>query len=172
MLDVWSQLVKVRATANTRARFADNRREARGATWCLMRDACEGLSRDGDSGQPPPWPDVPADFVLLAEPLPAGVDRGLGYVGERRFVAFRYETRAEEVMWDDGHTYGFGAGGWCIFLDRIAPLAARYGTDVGLGGAGSCRADVLVLDRATGSVYFASRASADQFLARVVETLA
>ena len=131
-----------------------------------------GVGRNAPNGNSsrPPGPDIPADFIPMAEQLPADIDRRLGYVGGRRFVSFRYEARGEEVAWDDGHTYGFGAGGWCAFFDRVAPLASRYGADLGLHATGPRRADVLVLDRGTGSAYFARRDDADRFLARVAGT--
>lgn len=131
--------------------------------------------------------EMPPDFVPLFEPI-AGCDgRSLGYVGDERFVVFRYEPRVEEVVWNDGHSYGFGTGGWRDFLQHIAPLADRYAArlclggaadggaadggpvaDAGAGGRRACEgADVLVLDRHTGAAYFAGRDSAERFLARL-----
>lgn len=114
-----------------------------------------------------PHVEFPADFIPLPEPLSGWTDRSLGYVGDARFVMFRYEPRGEEVVWNDGETYGFGAGGWCDFLDRVAPLADRSGVNLGLGWGGPTPATaVLVLDRHSGAAYFASRRSAEQFLTR------
>jgi hypothetical protein len=145
-----------------------------------MGDAREGVCGDTGEGRPwalPPWVEVPADFTSLAEPLPAGLDRRLGYPGERRFVAFRYEPRGEEVIWDDGHTYGFGTGGWSAFLDRVAPLAARYGVDLGIEPNVATprrrpthHTAVLLLDRTGGCAYFAGRASTERFLSKLAET--
>ncbi len=114
----------------------------------------------------PPPVELPPDFVPLFEPIPGCSDRTLGYVGDERFVVFRYEPRVEEVVWNDGYTYGFGAGGWRDFLDRIAPLADRYAAKLCLGSPSCPGTDVLVLDRHSGSAYFASRDSAERFLAR------
>ena len=101
-------------------------------------------------------------FVPLSERLPAGIDRRLGYCGDAPFVSFYYEPRGEEVVWEDGRTYGFGSGGWCAFLAVIAPLARRYGADLGDGAAAG--KDVLLLDRLRGSAYFAPRGSARRFV--------
>ena len=104
----------------------------------------------------------PPGFVALAERLPSYLDRSLGYVGDDRFVMFYYEPRGEEVVWEDGHTYGFGAGGWCAFEDLVAPLGKRYRAD--LGDEVSAGRDVLVLDRHRGLAYFAARGCARRFL--------
>ena len=131
---------------------------------------------DGDACRPPWAPPpyapglgrahgadpLPAGFVALSERLPPGLDRRLGYVGDERFVIFYYEPRGEEVVWDDGHTYGFGAGGWCAFEDVVAPLGRRYGAD--LGNEVSAGRDVLVLDRLRGMAYFAERGCARRFV--------
>ena len=122
-----------------------------------------GCGRPPDAGPAA----LPADFVPLPGPRFGWSDRSLGYVGDARFVAFRYEPRGEEVVWDDGDTYGFGAGGWRDFLDRVAPLADRVGVNLGLNWGGDAAAvAVLVLDRHSGSAYFASRRSAERFLGR------
>jgi hypothetical protein len=118
-----------------------------------------------------PWRiDFPADFLQLSEALAVDLDRRLGYVGEGRFVALHYESRAESVIWEDGHTYGFGAGGWCVFLDRVAPMAARQGANVGSDGGAAPVTDVLLLDRQSGSAYLATRQSARRFLAEQAQT--
>ena len=101
---------------------------------------------------------LPPGFLALSERLPPYLDRSLGYVGDDRFVIFYYEPRGEEVVWEDGHTYGFGAGGWCAFEDLVAPLGRRHGADLGNGK--SAGRDVLVLDRQRGLTYFAERGCA------------
>jgi hypothetical protein len=105
---------------------------------------------------------LPPEFLALPERLPPYLDRSLGYVGADRFVIFYYEPRGEEVVWEDGHTYGFGAGGWCAFEDLVAPLAKRHGAD--LGNEKSAGRDVLVLDRQRGLTYFAERGCARLFV--------
>ena len=134
-----------------------------------MSPHTQGGHDAGRGGRPPDAgpAGLPADFVPLPGPPSGWSDRSLGYVGDARFVVFRYEPRGEEVVWDDGDTYGFGAGGWRDFLDRVAPLADRVGINLGLGWGGDAAAvAVLVLDRHSGSAYFASRRSADRFLGR------
>ena len=88
----------------------------------------------------------------------ASLDRSLGYFGDARYVCFRYEPRGEEVVWNDGRSYGFGAGGWQSFLDHVAPAAKTCGVDR--------LADVLVVDRTDRRAYFATRQTAEAFVAR------
>ena len=112
-------------------------------------------------------PETAADFWELPRPLPAGTDRRLGYFGEGRFVAFHYEPRGEEVVWDDGRSYGFASGAWCYFADRVAPLAERHGFHLGFDPAGAHPAsDVLLIDRLAGRAYFAPRDTARRLLGR------
>lgn len=110
------------------------------------------------------YADLPADFVELSECLPARSERQLGYFGEGRFVAFRYEPRAEDVMWSDERSFGIATGGWQRFLDEVEPLADFYGVNVGSHGRSADH--VLVFDRVRHTCYFAPRASAEAFLAR------
>ena len=49
---------------------------------------------------------VPSTFIELSERL-RSMDRRLGYYGQERFVFFYYEPRGEEVIWNDGRSYGF-----------------------------------------------------------------
>ena len=79
--------------------------------------------------------------------LGPSIDRMLGYPGRHRFVFFYYESRGEEVIWNDGQTYGFGRGGWRNFDDTVAPLAARHGVSV----SGRKPQHVLLVDRETGA---------------------
>lgn len=106
---------------------------------------------------------VPDQSILIGEGLHRVLDRRLGYCGDDRFVLFYYEPRGEEVMWMDSRRHGFGLGGWRIFLEDIAPLAARYGVDVGVSGPR--RTHALVLDRLGGLAYFVPRDSAEEFIA-------
>lgn len=129
-----------------------------------------GRETGANGWHPGCWIDFPADFLHVSETLAIGLDRGLGYVGEGRFVAFHYESRAESVIWEDGYTYGFGAGGWCLFLDRVGPIAARYRVNVGGDGGSAPVTDVFLLDRQSGSAYFATRESAKRFLLEKART--
>ena len=107
--------------------------------------------------------EVPADFLELTDCLPLGSDRQWGYFGEGRFVAFRYEPRAEDVMWRDERSFGIATGAWQTFLDQMQPLADLYAVNVGTHNRAAT--DVLVLDRAKNTAYFASRKSAEAYLA-------
>jgi hypothetical protein len=113
-----------------------------------------------DYGTPPIF--VPAEFVPVGEAVMRGIDRKLGYLGDRRFVLFYYETQGQEVIWRDDQSYGFGAGGWREFTQGVWPLSGVYevcvGNDDGRGG------DVLVIDRVLGLAYFAPRTIADVFI--------
>ena len=102
--------------------------------------------------------DVPDGFHRLDRPLYDGIDRKLGYFGEGRYVLFYYEPRGEEVIWDDGRSYGFGLGAWRTFLEHIEPLTRRYGVDLGYGDEPQKHA--LVIDRDAHEAYFARRDSA------------
>ena len=93
---------------------------------------------------------VPEDFVEILDCLPAQIDRQLGYFGESRFVCFRYEPRAEDVMWTDEKSFGIATGAWQAFHREIGTLAELYGVKVGsdsIGSNGGAGSDVLVYDR-------------------------
>lgn len=118
--------------------------------------------RDRRRLRPAPLPPH-AEVQAGLQPAPpqsalASLDRALGYFGDARYVCFRYEPRGEEVVWNDGRSYGFGAGGWQPFLDHVAPAAKTCGAD-GL-------ADVLVVDRTDRRAYFASRPAGEAFVTR------
>lgn len=105
---------------------------------------------------------IPSDFVELSELRGEPVDRRLGYFGNAPIVIFGYCPGGAEVIWRDGQSSGFGAGGWRLFLERIVPLARQHRVDIGdLAGAGT---HVLLLDRSRGSLYAAPRRSAEIFL--------
>jgi len=106
---------------------------------------------------------IPAEFRTPLERQQQWVDpRRLGYFGSGRFVFFYYEPRGEEVVWNDGRTYGFGYGGWMAFQDEVAPLAQFHGADV--GGEQRRGAHVLVVDRELKQAYFADRTIAEHFV--------
>jgi hypothetical protein len=104
----------------------------------------------------------PATFVQLNERLPDSLDRRLGYFGQERYVFFYYESRGEEVIWNDGNSYGFACGGWSLFLQDVAPLGKRYG--VNLGTNSSANTHVLMLDRELNLSYFAEEWEAESFI--------
>jgi hypothetical protein len=106
--------------------------------------------------------DLPYDFVELSECLAGQTDRQLGYFGEGRFVAFRYEPRAEDVMWRDERSFGIATGAWQEFMDQVQPLADLY--DVNVGSNDRAAEHVLVFDRTRLTAYFAPRDSAEAFL--------
>ena len=107
---------------------------------------------------------VPDDFVEILDCLPAQIDRQLGYFGNARFVCFRYEPRAEDVMWTDERSFGIATGAWQTFHREVGSLADLY--DVHLGSDKGAGNDVLVYDRVRLVSYFAPRESAESFLAR------
>jgi len=105
---------------------------------------------------------TPAGFRSVANRQLQQIDRQLGYCGARRFVFFYYEPRGQEVIWNDGRSYGFGFGGWQAFGQEVAPVAASSGVD--LTGADPRGGQVLVLDRALGMAWFADRDPARRFV--------
>ena len=105
-------------------------------------------------------PVVPAGFVKIEGRVRQRIDRALGYFGQARFVFFYFEPRGEEVVWNDGHSYGFATGAWLTFDRKISPLARNCGLNLGDSGSGH----VLLVDRMTGQAYFAPRAEAEQLV--------
>ena len=102
-------------------------------------------------------------FIKLTGLLQRRIDRALGYFGQSRFVFFYFEPRGEEVVWNDGRSYGFATGAWLTFGERVIPLARRCGAHVGDGdGRGE---HVLLIDRVTGHAYFAPRDLAERLVA-------
>lgn len=108
--------------------------------------------------------EVPGDFIEVVDCLPPRIDRQLGYFRERRFVTFRYESRAQDVIWQDEQTFGISTGAWQAFIDEIEPLAESYG--VNLGSDSRSAEHVLVCDRVRLTTYLAPRDSAEAFLNR------
>ena len=113
--------------------------------------------------------DLPDDFVELSECLPGQSDRQLGYFGDARFVAFRYEPRAEEVMWRDDRSFGIATGAWQAFFDDVLPLAELYSVNV--GNTGKAADHVMLFDRTRKMAYFAPRQSAETFLSHRQDVL-
>ena len=111
---------------------------------------------------------LPAGFVRLAELVSSTIERQLGYFRNERVVVFGYCPGGGEVIWRDGSSSGFGAGGWRVFLEEISPLAARMG--VKLGDLESIGTHVLLMDRLTGDVYGVPRDLAEATLARFYGT--
>jgi hypothetical protein len=107
---------------------------------------------------------MPSEFVEILDTLPAQIDRQLGYFGRSRFVAFRYEPRAEEVMWSDELSFGIATGAWQAFHDDVQPIASLY--DVNVGSEKQPADHVLLYDRVRTTAYFAPRQAAEVFLER------
>jgi hypothetical protein len=113
----------------------------------------------------PPLPRLPPSAVELIELRSASIERRLGYFRDAPFVIFGYCPGGGEVIWKDGQSSGFGTGGWKIFLQEIAPLAARCGASI--GNLASIGTHVLLMDRIRRAVYALPRESAEDFLARI-----
>jgi hypothetical protein len=108
-------------------------------------------------------PTIPPGFLKLTARLQQRIDRALGYFGQSRFVFFYFEPRGEEVVWNDGRSYGFATGGWRAFGEKVIPLARNCGAHVGdADGQGN---HVLLIDRITGNSYFAPRDAAQRLVA-------
>jgi hypothetical protein len=106
---------------------------------------------------------APPNAIELIELRSASIEHRLGYFRDEPFVIFGYCPGGGEVIWRDGHSSGFGTGGWQTFLNEIVPLAARY--SVRIGDASSAGTHVLLMDRHHGAVYAAPRRIAEEFLA-------
>ncbi len=105
---------------------------------------------------------IPPDFTELIELRSVAIEHKLGYFRDEPFVLFAFSPEGGEVIWKDGRSSGFGTGGWRMFLDRIAPVARRYGADVGdIDRAGT---HAVLMDRVRGAVYVATFESAQRFL--------
>ena len=105
---------------------------------------------------------IPPGFLRLDQRVQQRIDRALGYFGQQRFVFFYFEPRGEEVVWNDGNSYGFATGAWVTFDRKILPLARSHGANLNqTGGQGE---HVLLIDRMTGQAYFAPRQSAEEFV--------
>ncbi len=124
-----------------------------------------GPGQIGSTAPAPAASVLPPSAIELTELHCVPIDRSLGYFRHERFVLFGYCPGGQEVVWKDGHSTGFGTGGWRTFLEEISPLANRRGCS--LGSASSAGTYVLLVDRARGTVYVAERKSAEAFLSRI-----
>jgi hypothetical protein len=89
--------------------------------------------------------------------LPSGIDRQLDYSAATACVLFYFDQRAEDIIWDDGHSSGIGAGGWRAFDEFVEPIAQSHRAELG----SRARAVIaLVLNRETNSGYFVELAEA------------
>lgn len=122
-------------------------------------------SQGGSEIVPPNFVRSPSEFIELVGLRSSSIEHRLGYFRDEPYVIFGYCPGGGEVIWKDGHSSGFGTGGWKTFLWEIAPLAARNGAN--LGSVMAAGSHVLLLDRARQVVYAAPRKSAEDFLARV-----
>lgn len=95
-------------------------------------------------------------LTRVNEGVAARLDRQLGYFGGSRFCMFRFDPRTDGVIWNDGRSYGFGAGAWRPFDEHIAPLARMYGAD---------HRHALVIDRETRTAYFTPVSAAERIVA-------
>jgi hypothetical protein len=118
---------------------------------------------NADEAQKAPSP-VPAWFKEVVKIPCSSLDRKLGYFGNALFVVFSFHPMAGEVIWNDGRSSGFGAGGWQDFLNECVPAARRVGAH--LGSQDDVGSDVLLLDRTRGKTYAVPRKRAEEFLAR------
>lgn len=116
-------------------------------------------------------PALTADALPAALELPGlrgvSIEHRLGYFRDDPIILFGYCPGGGEVIWKDGHSSGFGTGGWRTYLWEIAPLAARRGAF--LGNISAVGSHVIVLDRAEQKVYAAPRPAAEAFLARAYD---
>ena len=111
-----------------------------------------------------PLVSLPPEATELIELRSTSIQNRLGYFRDEPFVIFGYCPGGGEVIWKDGHSSGFGTGGWKILLYEIAPLAARRGVNIGtINSAGT---HVLLMDRLNGKLYAVSRVAAEDFIAR------
>lgn len=102
---------------------------------------------------------VPPQFMRVSDGLPAWAEYRLGYTGDARFVAFRYDPAIGSVIWEDGRERGPAAGAAFTAIDQIIPWAA-------LGRIGPLSRGVLVVDRRERIVYVVQQEHAARFLAR------
>jgi hypothetical protein len=105
-----------------------------------------------------------AGWVRLNVPLPPRLAELVGYRGEARWVALRWEPCGDESFYDDGRTSGTGAPWPYLTFVRhpaVAPGLAAYN----LGSSDGPAAECLVLDRREEVIYAAPVSAARRFLA-------
>jgi hypothetical protein len=130
----------------------------------VSRNTIPGAGGSASNERRPPSSLLPPSAIELVDLRCASIEHRLGYFRDEPFVIFGYCPGGGEVIWKDGHSSGFGTGGWKIFLQEIAPLAAACGARIGdLTSAGT---HVLLMDRIHGAVYALPRESAEDFLSR------
>ena len=114
---------------------------------------------------------TPAPPATALTELPAlrgmAIEHRLGYFRDDPIVLFGYCPGGGEVIWKDGHSSGFGTGGWRTYLWEIAPLAAQRGAF--LGNMSAVGSHVLVLDRVAQRIYVGPRRDAEAFLAQAYD---
>ena len=103
----------------------------------------------------------PRGLVEITDRLQQPIDRRLGYVGQGRFVFFRFVTHCDGAIWNDGRSSGFGYGAWTAF-DDVLPAAKEFGYE--LGAQRGAMEHVLLVDRRTRQTYIADRASAEDLV--------
>ena len=129
-----------------------------------MNNLLPGCRRsNADEAHKTPCP-VPTCFRKVVEIPGSSLDRKLGYFGNAQFVVFSFHPTAGDVIWNDGRSSGFGAGGWQIFLSDCVPAARRVGAH--LGSQDDIGSDGMMLDRTRGKTYAVARKCAEEFLAR------
>jgi hypothetical protein len=129
------------------------------------------ISQHRTPADPPPVPSPPpppGDLIELPELASASIEHRLGYFRDDPVVIFGYCPGGAEVIWRDGHSSGFGTGGWRTFLLDIAPLALRHG--VHLGDLTHPGTHVLLMDRPRQKTYATTRPTAEAHLARTYGT--
>ena len=96
-----------------------------------MNNLVPGCRRsNADEAHKTPCP-VPTCFRKVVEIPGSSLDRKLGYFGNAQFVVFSFHPTAGEVIWNDGRSSGFGAGGWqnflseCVRRRRVVPIWAH-----------------------------------------------
>jgi len=142
-------------------------------------DATVTTTRSSSAGKPSSSPArtarlpvdalIPHDFVDVSHLLDPGLDRRLGYHRDARYVGLFYEPRGDEVIWNDGASYGFALGGWRYFADEVQRIADHHACDLGVGATAARH--MLVIDRRQHTAYLAERGTAQRFLADIASTL-
>lgn len=110
---------------------------------------------------------IPEHFTEVLEPRLRSADRRLGYMGSQRFVIFDFSVEGGEVLWRDGHSCGFGSGGWQLFLGELASHAAQLGATLSSHDAEGTH--VFIVDRLHRAAYLALRQHAQDFLEGLYE---
>lgn len=105
----------------------------------------------------------PFGFIEVTGRLQQPIDRKLGYLGQDRFVFFRFALHCDGAIWNDSRSSGFGYGAWNAF-EEVLPLGRRYGLE--FGRRHGRREPVLVVDRQEYRVFIADRGSAEELVDR------